>query len=242
MSRRVPTALVAAIAAAILLGAVAACGSSPADAPAGTAGASASGGTVTALPEPGASVGPDATGEPTASEPAAVTPEPGASDEPAATDGPSEPAATPETPPGADVCTGSAENRDFFAAAAETMSWDVYCAVLPDGWFVETGAYRLADGGRLDVTYRGPGGEKIEVRQGAYCTSDASACAPRDREIGSAAFGDRPGVLVALGGSEKDGFAVYVDAGVAPSWAISGSGMDEAAFTAIAAALHRVSE
>jgi hypothetical protein len=242
MSRRDPTALVAAIAAALLLGAVAACGSSPADVPAGTAGASVSGGAVTALPEPGASAGPAATGEPTASEPAAVTPEPGASDEPAATDGPSEPAATPGPPPGADACTGSAENRDFFAAAAETMSWDVYCAVLPDGWFVETGAYRLADGGRLDVTYRGPGGERIEVQQGAYCTSDASACAPRDREIGPGAFGDRAGVLAALGGSEKDGFAVYVDAGVAPSWAISGSGMDEAAFVAIASALHRVSE
>jgi hypothetical protein len=242
MSRRVRTALAAAIAAALLLGAVAACGSSPADVPAGTARASADGGPVAATPEAGASAGPDASGEPAESEPATGTPEPGASVEPAASDGPTQPAATPEASPGADACTGSAENRDFFAAAAETMSWDVYCAVLPDGWFVETGAYRLADGGRLDVTYRGPGGESIEVRQGAYCASDASACAPRDREIGSAAFGDRPGVLVALGGSEKDGFAVYVDAGVAPSWAISGSGMDEAPFTAIAAALHRVSE
>jgi hypothetical protein len=241
MSRRDPTALVAAMAAALLLGAVAACGSSPADVPAGTSVATASGGTVTTPPGPEASAGPAATSEPAGSLPAAGTPEPGASDEPATTDGPTEPATTPEASPGADACTGSTENRDFFAAAAETMSWDVYCAILSDGWFVETGAYRLADGGRLDVTYRGPAGERIEVRQGAYCTADAGACAPRDREIGPVAFGDRPGVLVALGGSEEDGFAVYVDAGAAPSWAITGSGMDESAFTAIAAALHRVS-
>ncbi len=247
MRRRIPTALVAAMAVTLLV-AVVACGSSPADVPAGTAKASAAG-AAAASPEPAASAEPGATDGPAATDqPSGDTAAPGSSAEPAATDeqaGPAVtpgPAGTPEPSPGAEACTGSAENRDFFAAAAEAFSWDVYCPVLPEGWFVDTGSYRLADGGRLEVTYRGPGGEGIEVRQGAWCTSDAGSCAPRDHEIGPAAFGDRQGLLVALGGSESDGYAVYVDPGAAPSWSIAGSGMDEAAFTAIAAALHRVSE
>ncbi|MCU0505983.1 MAG: hypothetical protein MUE82_09495 [Chloroflexi bacterium] len=232
-----------AVAAAVLSGGLllAACGSSPADVPARTAPPSSA--TASPASDPGAVETSSATSEPVPSASiAASSPGSGATAEPAATDTPGPSEGSPAVPPGAEGCSGSAENRDFFAAAAEAMSWDVYCAVVPDGWFVETGSYRLVDGGRLDITYRGPDGELIAIREGAWCTGDAATCAPRDRELGPAAFGDRAGVLVALGGSDADGFAIHVDPGSAPSWAITGTGMDAARLTAIAAALHRVSE
>ena len=164
----------------------------------------------------------------------------------------SAPTIAPTVPPSADAsppasgdvgaasCAGSAENRDFFAAAAEAFTWDVYCAVLPGDWFLDSGSYRLADGGTLVVTYKGPGGARIELQEGAFCTTGGSACSPRDHDLGTAPFGDRPGELVSMGPAVSDGFAIYVDPGAAPSWAITGTGMDRAAFEAIAAALHRV--
>jgi hypothetical protein len=202
---------------------------------------------------PGASTRPGSSARPGASAPAVASAAPDASGRgepstaPVASDEPPVETPVPSESPGAsaeagaDACTGSAENRDFFAAGAEAFTWDVYCAVLPDGWFVDTGSFRLADGGRLEVSYKGPGGQRIEISEGAWCTTGASACSPRDHEIGPARFGDREGTLVTLGPAVADGFAVYVDPGAAPSWAISGKGMDVDAFEAIAAALHRVS-
>jgi hypothetical protein len=235
-----------ALAALLLAIVVAGCGSSSVATPAPTSGRTQGPATSAA---PDASLPPDATAEPAPTEVPASTEAPVASVGPGATTAP-EASAAPGSPgpdtsasaaPGPAGCSGSAENRDFFAAAAESVSWDVYCAVLGEGWFVDAGAYRLADGGRLDVTYRGPAGERIELQEGAYCTSGASACSPRDHEIGPAAFGDRTGTLATLGPSESDGFAIYVDPGAAPSWAITGSGMDQATFVSLAAALLRVS-
>jgi hypothetical protein len=228
--RLVPLALLLAIAAA-------GCGSTS------TAGPTAA---------PGASVAPGASAVPEQAQGGSAAPESSApvapsTDTPAPTAAPSaasSPIAEPSTRPSGDVgaaaCSGSAENRDFFAAAAQAFTWDVYCAVLPDGWFVDTGSFRLADGGTLLVTYRGPGDTRIELQEGAYCTTGGSACSPRDHDLGTAPFGDRTGELVSLGPDVKDGFAIYVDPGAAPSWAITGTGMDRAAFEAIAAALHRV--
>jgi hypothetical protein len=242
MTRRPARALAALLLALVVAG----CGSSSVATPVGTAARTTAPAPTT--PAEG-SVPPGATEEP------APTEEPPATEGPVASVGPAETrapdaSAEPGSPgpdesaspaPGPAECSGSAENRDFFAAAAESVSWDVYCAVLASGWFVDAGSYRLADGGRLDVTYRGPGGERIELQEGAYCTTGASACSPRDREIGPAAFGDRTGTLATLGPSESDGFAIYVDPGAAPSWAITGSGMDQATFVSLAAALLRVS-
>jgi len=154
------------------------------------------------------------------------------------------PSTVPSAPGSGDVgaapCAGSAENRDFFAAAAQALTWDVYCPVLPGDWFVDTGSFRLADGGMLVVAYKGTGDARIELREGAYCTTGGSACSPRDHDLGTAPFGDRSGELASLGPDVSDGFAIYVDPGGAPSWAITGTGMDRAAFEAIAAALHRL--
>ena len=95
----------------------------------------------------------------------APTPEP-ATDEPSTptppvSEGPSptlEPEPTDVGGPVTAECTGTDENREFFAQFAEAVDWPVYCPALPSGWFVGTGQWRQADGPRLEISYRGPAG------------------------------------------------------------------------------------
>src|SRR5258706_8527915 len=147
---------------------------------------------------------------------------------------PAEPSASASAGPGpAGACSGSDENRDFFRAAAAVLSWTVYCAVLPAGWFVDSGQYRQASGGWVQIAYRGPGGARLEVHEGAFCTASAG-CVPSGTESGDAPFGDKTGTFVAL---DDGGSAVVVDRGEKISWLVVGTGLDEAAFRAIAGAL-----
>ncbi len=140
-------------------------------------------------------------------------------------------------------CSGSAENRDFLAAAAQAVQWPVYCAVLPVGWFIESGSWRLRNGGQLHVSYKGPAGARLVLQEGSYCTTGVSACAPRSRELGTAAFGDRRGTLVDLGPNQPaDGYAIYVNPGISPpSWSLTATGLDQATFVEVASGLLKVS-
>ncbi len=202
------------LAAAVLL---AACATAPSTGPTGTPGPDAS---ATASRTPAGSETPTAT--------AVVSP--GPTDLPNATPG------VPTAPPGSQEagCSGSDAHRLFFVEAAAAMSWPVYCAVLPDGWFLEDGKYRQADGGRLDVTYRGPGDARLSLAEGNVCGgADVEACAPRDAVIGPAAFGDQEGEL----GRLANGLVLDVDRGANPSWRATGLGLSEEAFRAICAAL-----
>ncbi len=103
------------------------------------------------------------------------------------------------SPGGAAACSGNDENRAFYAAVAEAVTWDVYCAVLPAGWFVDEGSFRLAGGGKLEIAYKGPGGQRIEMRQGTYCVG-VDGCIPTGSDAGAASYGDRPGRLLDVGG------------------------------------------
>jgi hypothetical protein len=194
------------------------------------------------------SPGPTATpvAEPTATAdaatPAAVSPEPADTPAPSAPASPIPTAVGSEPPasagPGvADACTGTDANRDFFESVAAAVAWPVYCPVLPGGWFVDAGEYRLAAGGRMEITYRGPGGARLELREGAFCATD-DGCVPAGTELGDAPFGDLTGTLV----SADDGrWAISVDAGAPISWLAVGSGLEEATFRAYVAALTPVS-
>lgn len=133
-------------------------------------------------------------------------------------------------------CTGTDENRQFFEAAAGDLDWQVYCAVLPSGWFVGTGGYRQAGGGRLEITYRGPGGARFELHEGGFC-ADGSGCVPTGTEAGDASFGDQAGTLIS---TDEGGWAVVVDRGEAISWLAVGTGIGEDAFRAITSALAAV--
>lgn len=152
-----------------------------------------------------------------------------------------EPAASPTAPPTAGTgsaarCSGSDENRDFFASMAAAVDWTVYCTVLDDDWFVDDGRYRLAGGGWLEIGYDGPGDARLILRQGAFC-SESDGCVPAGREIGPTPFGDRAGTLIA----DDDGtWSVAVDRGANPSWLLVVDGLGESAVRSIAADLQAV--
>jgi hypothetical protein len=168
--------------------------------------------------------------------------------EPSVSADPTTPDSTPAGSPGssadpsggtgnAAACTGSDENRDFFASMAAAVGWTVYCPVLSDGWFVEDGHYRLANGGWMEISYDGPGDARIVLRQGAFCEA-GDGCVPAGTEVGDTALGDRTGRLVAA----PDGsWAIVVDRGAVPSWLLVVQGLDEASARTIAADLHAVS-
>ncbi len=141
----------------------------------------------------------------------------------------------PATAPAGD-CTGTDENRTFYGSVAAAVDWTVYCPVLPSGWFVETGQYRLAGGGRLAIAYRGPGGARFTLDEGAWCP-DESGCAPvRHGRSAPTAFGDREGTLVATDDGElRHRRATPASDRSAGSW--SATALDEAAVRTFGAAL-----
>ena len=192
-----------------------------------------------ASPSTGPTTRPEQTTFPTASESPAGSEEPTAtavgSLNPTIGPGLTPPPEAPTTSPGppSEACGSTDEHRAFFRQAAASMSWPVYCAVLPDGWFLEAGTYRLADGGRLEVTYRGPDDARLSLVEGNVCAgTDVEVCAPRDAIIGPAAFGDREGEL----GRLSNGLVLDVDRGAMPSWRATALGLSEDEFRALTAA------
>jgi hypothetical protein len=138
-----------------------------------------------------------------------------------------------QVPGSADACTGTDANREFFVAATGALDWTVYCATLPSGWFVDVGEYRQASGGRVEISYRGPSGARLELHQGAFC-GDPDGCVPPGTDAGEAVFGDMNGALVSL---DDGGWAIVVDRGAAISWLAIVHGTDEAAARALAEGL-----
>jgi hypothetical protein len=176
---------------------------------------------------PSASTSPSASAAVSSAPPATASPT--ASPTPSST--PSE--ASSASAATADVCTGTDENREFFANAAARFPWPVYCAVLPARWNVVQGSF---GGGRLDIAYRGPNGATLALYQGDGCGDDA-ACQRTGTEVGAAAFGDQTGTLAQL---DDGGWGITVDDGANPSWVAIGDGMDEQTFRALAADLARL--
>jgi hypothetical protein len=156
--------------------------------------------------------------------------------EPAATSPSDSPDASPANPGSASACSGSDENRDFFASMAAAVDWTVYCPVLPDGWFVDDGQYRLAGGGWMRIGYDGPGDARILLQQGAFC-AESDGCVPAGPDVAESAFGDRTGLLVA---GDDGGWSIVVDRGAARSWLLTVNGLDEAGARTIASNLHAV--
>ncbi len=170
--------------------------------------------------------------EPTASE------QPTESGSPAPTDTPGPSPSSSGSAGPSDACYGSSDTRGFFLAFAQAVSWPVYCAVLPTGWSVEKGTYRLKDGGRLTISYRRRAdGARIVLDEGALCL-DGTGCRPTGTDAGTTSFGDRDADLVAT----TTGFGASVDGGQNPSWLLTGTTISGADFRTIAAALFLVDQ
>lgn len=184
-----------------------------------------------------ASIEPTVEPSPTPDPTAAATAEPSEAPTPV----PSEPDTSAEPSPtgatGSEAsCTGNDSNREFFAKVAATVDWAVYCPSLPARWSVDAGQYRLAGGGRLHIVYKGPGGARFDLSEGAFCDA-ADGCVPAGTDAGSAAFGDRSGTLV-IGTDGR--YAIVVDRGAERSWLAIGSGLDVEVFKTFAADLIRL--
>jgi hypothetical protein len=147
---------------------------------------------------------------------------------------------------GASGACASGSDPTFFVTAAKGLPFDVYCPVLPASWYIDTGAgggsWRGGTEQWLQIFYKGPGGAQIALQEGAFCTGGASLCSPHDSLIGTAAFGDLTGTLDALGPDPSYGYAIYIGAGTRRGYTITGMGMTQNAFTAIAAALIKVAK
>jgi hypothetical protein len=204
-TRRARTGAAALFALVVLALLVAACGSTESSTPSPSAGSTT----------PGSTNAPGPTGGPTEQPTGEATEPPTGSPSGAPTDTPAPSAGS------ADPCTGSDENRAFYASVAGDVTWQVYCAVLPAGWFVDAGSFRLAGGGKLEISYKGPGGQRIEMRQGTYCAG-VDDCIQTEPDAGPASYGDRPARLVDAGG----GTWLVVAEGGDVNWEAKGLGMD----------------
>jgi len=148
--------------------------------------------------------------------------------------GSADPSASPDASGGpATACSGSGANREFYGGVAAAVDWTVLCAVLPKGWYVSTGSYRLANGGKLLIGYKGPGGATLSLSEGAFCL-DESGCVPAGTNGDDVPLGPMTGTLVRQG---DGGFSIVADRGRNPSWLLETHGLDEATTLAIGAAL-----
>jgi hypothetical protein len=149
---------------------------------------------------------------------------------------PSEAAASDSPSPGggaAAACSGTDNNRDFYADAASALSFSVYCPVLPRGWFVQQGDYQLQGGGQLHITYKGPAGASLELIERGPC-GEGDDCIPSGTEEGERSFGDLPATLVAL---DDGGLMIAAENVTDGRWWIIGRGVDEVTLTQIASDL-----
>lgn len=133
-------------------------------------------------------------------------------------------------------CQPEGDNKSFWPGIAKSVSWDVYCAVLPKGWTVSGGSYRLANGGKLVISYKGPAGASLTLSEGAFC-ADGSGCVPSGSDAGAATFGALSASLVA---TDAGGYAIVAARGQTPSWLMVTSGLDQATTVSLGAALARV--
>jgi hypothetical protein len=100
----------------------------------------------------------------------------------------------------AEFCTGNATDRDFFAAAAADLPFDVYCAILPSSWWIVNHQYTLLNGGLLQVEYRGSAGQQISIYEGNVCPA---GCAPEGDGLGPGSFDGLTGNLYYLAPTYK---------------------------------------
>ena len=74
------------------------------------------------------------------------------------------------------------------------FSFDVYCAVLPSEWWVDSLDFNQS-AAVIGATYRTSTGI-VQLEEGAYCTKSAASCAERLSTLGETPFGDLTGELV----------------------------------------------
>jgi hypothetical protein len=193
---------------------------------------------TTATPAPTAPPTPIATPTPTPTPTPAPTdtPVPGSS-VPASAAPSSAPSATLTAAPvasggPASACSGASkpDNAAFWASTANHEPFTVYCGVVPGPYPFVTANSTFGSTGLLTATYQTTGGGRIDVSEGTF------AAAAHTGSLGSAKFGDLSGSLYSTG----SGFVIYV-AGT-HAYQATGTGVSQAAFVSIVAAMVKVAK
>jgi hypothetical protein len=123
--------------------------------------------------------------------------------------------------------------------AAAHVSFDVYCAVLPNGWYIQGGSYYpRPTGTEIDVVYKGPGGAVLQFMQGANCTTSVAACSVHVAILGTTPFGPLTGELDFA--SATPDYVIFVNPGTNHGYTMLGTGMTQPAFIAFCAAMKKV--
>ena len=91
------------------------------------------------------------------------------------------------------ACTGSDDNRDVLRGRRRPVDWTVVCAVLPKRWFVSTGSYRLAKGGKLLISLQGSERRDDRPRRRAPGARTPTAASRPGTDLGNAALGPMSG-------------------------------------------------
>jgi hypothetical protein len=148
------------------------------------------------------------------------------------------PTPTP-TPAGAAAgCSGSDANKAWWAAESKKLTFEVYCGVVSGSWYFNQADDTYGGGGTMIASYKGPSSALFTIKEGAFCTSGASACSPHDTYVGPAKFGDLDGALYTLGPGL--GYAIYIGAGTTHGYTATGTNMSQATFVNLAKALIKV--
>jgi hypothetical protein len=148
------------------------------------------------------------------------------------------PTATPAASPisAASACSGTTPDlKAFFVEAASKLSFDVYCAVLPSDWWLQSASYVLPNGGYLEAEYKNSAGADFEIREGGWCPPD-KVCIAAGETIGPASFDGLIGTLYL----NNTTYTIRVGTYANPAYLMVGYGMSQSHFAAWAAALVKV--
>jgi hypothetical protein len=147
------------------------------------------------------------------------------------------PTPTPSGGPGAG-CSGvsdpvkGADRLAFWTGTANNEPFTVYCGVVSNPWYFNLGNSTYGKTGAVTAEYKTTGGARIVLSEGTIAT-----LATHGASLGSASFGDLSGTLYADSGS---GLVLVVAPGTAHAYQAVGTGVAQAAFTGITAALIKV--
>jgi len=163
--------------------------------------------------------------------PASASPTSAATPKPAASTTPAPGASGP-----AGGCSGKASNQSFWVGTANNVPFTVYCGVVPGPWIFTSANSTYGPTGMVTATYGTTAGAIIEIQEGTFTPVSLTGCSTTATSVGNAKFGDLAGKLDSFG---SGCYAVYATSG-AYHYAATGSGVTQASFVSIAAALIKV--
>ena len=134
-------------------------------------------------------------------------------------------------------CTGvsdplkGAERQAFWVATANNESFAVYCGVVPNPWYFNGATSTYGKTGLVTAGYQTTTGLKIAISEGTFTAIGHGS------SLGSASFGDLGGTLYA---GTSSGFVLLVNPGTSKAYQAVGTGVTQATFTKLVAALIKV--